>query len=160
MSLHTHDLDLKIVRPIVIYLYRDPVDTVFSQLTYHQEDINDLAAIKSWTELYAQHLNKWLHTETFTRKKTVIRFERLKGNLADEFPKVCEHFGVAFDPVRLSDVSQQVTKEHVKQKTGHDPQVINLTNEYEGRRQEFRDQFNSKVWEIILKDRAFLAGDF
>jgi hypothetical protein len=37
LTLHTHDIDLDIERRNVIYLYRDPVDTVYSQLNYYKE---------------------------------------------------------------------------------------------------------------------------
>ena len=32
LTLHTHDLELDVQRRNVIYLYRDPVETVFSQM--------------------------------------------------------------------------------------------------------------------------------
>ena len=38
---HTHDMDLELRRENVIYLYRNPVETVYSQLCYYKEDPDD-----------------------------------------------------------------------------------------------------------------------
>jgi len=52
LTLHTHDLDLEVKHPTVIYLYRDPVDTVYSQLKYQQADVHDIPSIKSCAYSY------------------------------------------------------------------------------------------------------------
>ena len=65
LTLHTHDMDLDVFRKNVIYLYRKPIPTVYSQMIYEREDINDLEKVKYWDTFYGRHLNKWLIQETF-----------------------------------------------------------------------------------------------
>jgi hypothetical protein len=136
-SYHHHDEDLKLFRPNVIYLYRKPVPTVFSQMTYYKEDLDDQSRIIYWSELYARHLSKWLITDNFTNMKTVLRYEELMDNLDSEFAKICVHLGAQFNPRKLHKVSAQVSKEKLKEKTTHDSQVVNLSNEYDNRRKDF-----------------------
>ena len=160
LTFHTHDLDLDVVRTHVIYLYRGPVDTIYSQLQYHKENIDDRVRIVYWTDLYGRHLDKWLHQETFTTRKTVIRYERLKADLAGEFAKICAHFGESFDVTRLREAAALVTKDRVKQKTPHDPQVINLDRIYEEERHRFQAEHGDFVWQALLDGREYLREDF
>jgi hypothetical protein len=95
--LHSHDIMLDVIRKNVIYLYRNPIDTIYSQIRYHKQDINNQYVIKYWASLYGQHLSKWLLDENFTNKKTVITYENMKKDLSQEFIKVCEHLGYDFD---------------------------------------------------------------
>jgi len=66
---HTHDMDLDLKRKNVIYLYRNPVETVYSQLSYYKEDPGNEGRRRHWTNLYARHLAKWLVQEDFTKMK-------------------------------------------------------------------------------------------
>ena len=93
LTLHTHDMDLEVERRRVIYLYREPVSTIYSQLNYYKENINDHQRIAHWADLYGRHLNKWLHTENFTVQKTILRYEGLVQDMSAEFAKLTEHFG-------------------------------------------------------------------
>ena len=160
LTLHTHDLELDVERSHVIYLYRDAVDTIYSQLQYHEEDIDDQERIAHWADLYGRHLDKWLHKEAFTERKTVLRYERLKEDLIEEFRKVCNHFDSPLDPERLEAVAERVSKERVNEKTTHDPQVMNLTQTYEEERQRFRKEHDEFVWQVVLDGREHLRQDF
>lgn len=160
LTLHTHDLELDVERPNVIYLYRDPVDTIYSQLQYQKEDINDRERIAYWSDLYGRHLDKWLHQEAFTQRKTVVRYERLKANMLEEFSKICEHFNSTLDVEHLEAAAAQASKERVKEKTPHDPQVINLAQEYAAGRQRFRAEHGEFVWQVLLHGREHLRQDF
>ena len=72
LFLHTHDLDLSVKSSRVIYLYRAPVDTIYSQLRYYDESPNDRARVIYWADLYGRHLDKWLCSERFTTQKTIL----------------------------------------------------------------------------------------
>ncbi|NOQ22411.1 MAG: hypothetical protein GQ565_07160 [Candidatus Aegiribacteria sp.] len=156
--LHTHDLDLDIQRDNVIYLYRNPVDTMFSQLKYHKEDIENKERIIYWTSLYGKHLEKWLIEEEFTKKKTVIRYEQMKTNLHIAFQKVCQHFEKEFDVDLLDEVSSKVTKNEVKKKTLHDQQVIKLTKLYSDERKYFKSEYSNLVLENLFDGREQLRN--
>jgi hypothetical protein len=160
MLLHTHDLELDVVRSDVIYLYRDPVDTVYSQLRYHREDSTNGARIAYWSDLYGRHLDKWLHEESFTERKTVVTYEGLKADIVGEFSKLCKHFGVTLDAERLQVVAEHVTKKRVKEKTDHDEQVVDLAEDHNVRRSRFRVDQSDYVWEALLNGREHLRQNF
>lgn len=157
LTLHTHDLNLEVVRKNVIYLYRNPIDTVYSQLNYHKEDLNSEERVFHWSELYGKHLSKWLYWEDFTDNKSVIKYDRLKTDFFIEFNKINKHFNLPFDKERLEQVSNIVTKKEVKSKTIHDPQVIHLEKIYESNKVLFKKKWESNIWQIVLQNREFLS---
>lgn len=135
---HHHDQELTLERENVLYLYRHPVETVYSNLQYENADIHDPVQIRDWATRYGRHLDKWLIRERFTRKKTIITYEGMKQDMHREFREVCRHFSISFESHRLDDALATVTREEVKRKTTHDPQVVNLSGDYEDRRKEFK----------------------
>lgn len=148
--LHTHDLDLAVHRGRVLYLYRDPVDTLFSLMSYHQQDLGDLQLVNRWADLYADHLDKWLIQESFTMRKVILRYEALQDDLQGEFAKVCTFFGTKLRP-DLLDRSRQLASEHqVASHSSHDPHVINQEPGYDARRADF---FNRH--QIAIRSRIF-----
>src|SRR6266498_2466954 len=160
LTYHTHDLKLDIEHSTVLYLYRNPVDTIYSQLNYHKEALDDTTRIIYWSDLYGHHLNKWLHDENFTNKKTVLRYEGLKLNMPTEFAKITHHFGVELDVQKLAQVSARSTKEEIKLKTVHDQQVINLKKEYDDQRKAFTRIRTDIIWDTLLKNHPDLGNDF
>lgn len=159
LTLHTHDLDLQLVRENVLYLYRDPVDTIYLLMSYNREDVDCRDCMAHWCELYGRHLDKWLHQEGFTKKKTLIRYENLKQNLDCEFGKVCAHFDIPLDVQRLALVSEQVSKERLKQLTHHNPRVVTTIGAYARGLERFRTMYGAWVWETLLRSRGHLAED-
>lgn len=145
LLLHSHDMDLQVRRRNVIYLFRDPVDTVYSQLKYHEDVTRDKLAIIHWSNRYACHLVHWLEDEEFTVKKTIVQYEKLKSEPYTEFSKITKHFNKDIDIERLERCLSTVSKERVKQKTKHDAQVVNFEKDYEKKREEFRTQYGSLV---------------
>ncbi|MBN1680162.1 MAG: sulfotransferase domain-containing protein [Anaerolineae bacterium] len=160
LLLHTHDLELDVQRRNVIYLYRDPVETVYSQLQYHHENPNDTGRITHWADLYGRHLDKWLRTETCTTHKTIVTYEGLRRDLPFEYAKITAHFDTAFDYERFDNVAQRVTKEEVKRKTPHDEQVMQLGTAYQTTRDEFTAAHADLVWDVVLNNRPHLRDIF
>jgi len=160
LTLHTHDKELDIERENIIYLYRDPVDTIYSQLNYYKEEINDEARIIHWSHQYGQHLDKWLYKETFTKKKTVLNYEGMMSDISLEFDKITSHFGQKLDIKKLEKAASRITKEEVKKKTGHDPQVIQLKSDYANIRRDFKEKYSSLVWGTVLTNREHLSKHF
>jgi hypothetical protein len=116
LTYHTHDMKLDIEHPTVLYLYRDPVDTIYSHLRYHKESVDDRNRVSYWSDIYGRHLDKWLAKEGFTRKKTVLRYENFKADMATEFAKVTQHFGMDLDKEKLALIASRVTHEEVKKR--------------------------------------------
>lgn len=160
ICLHTHDVELDVERPDVIYLYRDPVDTIFSQLNYYQESVNSTERIKYWSDLYGRHLDKWLHRENFTIHKTILTYEGLKTDIVSEFTKITNHFNERLDADLLLKAASKITKIEVKRKTVHDNHVVSLGNSYSIQRNEFRQKQGSLVWNTVMRDREYLQSFF
>jgi len=157
---HTHDKELDIVYPDVIYLYREPIETIYSQLCYEKQDVNDHEWIRYWTELYALHLTKWLYAETFTKKKTIIKYERLQKDPHSEFANITTHFGTNFDAERFNRCVERASKEEIARKTAHDSQVINSNKAYALGRKRFQNNHAEFIWLVLLQGREFLRPFF
>jgi len=142
---HTHDMDLNLRRENVIYLYRNPVETVYSQLNYYKENLDDGCRRQHWTELYARHLSKWLLHEDFTKKKTIISYEGMKSRMSEEIQKICLHFSQEFDMEKLEQAEVEVSKEKLKKKTRHDEQVVNLSESYQADRESFASRYGEEI---------------
>jgi len=158
LTLHTHDLDLKTERSNIIYLYRNPNDTIYSQLSYYKEDLNNIRKIIYWANLYGQHLDKWLFKENFTKKKAIITYEGLKKDIVTEFSKIAEHFNYPLDKKKLTLVSNKIKKKEVQKKTKHDKQVINLNKQYQINKLVFITKYQNLITDTILKDRPHLIN--
>lgn len=157
---HHHDVDLEVERRNVLYLYRDPVATVYSQMRYDKEPLDDNERIAHWSTVYGKHLDKWLAQERFTTVKTVLSYEGLKENLESEFSKVTAHFGETLSAEHLRRVAAQVTKGEVKSKTAHDEQVVQLNQGYETSREAFRERSTSVVLTSVFNTRDHLRPFF
>ncbi len=157
---HTHDMDLELKRENVIYLYRNPVETVYSQLCYYKEAPDNEERRRLWTNLYARHLAKWLVQKDFTRKKTVITYEGMKADMTHEFAKVCRHFGEELNTLKLEAALEKVSKAELKKKTKHDEQVINLSNSYQDGRELFKEKYGSTIFDEIIAFDSRLASFF
>jgi hypothetical protein len=161
LTLHTHDEDLDVSdRKNVLYLYRNPIPTIYSQLKFYSEDTNDLDCIKKWSVLYGKHLSKWLVEEDFTEKKTILRYENMTQNLASEFSKVTAHFDQELDVNKLNEVAAQVSKEEVKKKTAHDQRVINRSDNYADSREVFAEKQGDKVMNFVFEQNPQLEQFF
>jgi hypothetical protein len=147
---HSHDIDLMLERKNVIYLFRSPVPTIYSQLNYYKEDINDVNRIQYWSFLYGKHLAKWLFLEEVTEKKTFITYEKLRENMHSEFEKVTRHFDLSLDKKKLDSILVKTSKDKIKDKTKHDQNVINLSRDYENQRQNFIERWQNVVFESVL----------
>lgn len=147
---HRHDMDLELRRGSVMYLYRNPVETVYSQLCYYNESPDDEERRRHWTNLYARHLSKWLVHDDFTNKKTVLTYEGMKSDMVQEFAKVCRHFGKELDVPKLKTVMEKVSKTELKKKTAHDQKVVNLSGDYELSRVGFAKKYSAQIMDEIL----------
>lgn len=157
---HTHDMDLGLKRQNVIYLYRNPVETVYSQLCYYKENSDDLERRRHWTTLYARHLAKWLVHDDFTKKKTVVTYEGMKENMCGEIEKICKHLETNFDPAKLGSVLAKVSKDELKKKTKHDQQVVNLSDRYRDERETFREKYGQSIFDELYATELSLEKFF
>jgi len=160
LLLHSHDMDMNLVRRNVLYLHRDPVDTVFSQLNYHGEDCFVEERVAYWADLYGQHVHKWLDAEDFTRRKCVLSYEAMRDDPAAELARAIEHLGGTVDAERIGAVLAGLDKGAVKERTGHDPRVVADKQDYAQQRAAFRERMGEAVWSRFLCGRPALANRF
>lgn len=151
---HTHDFNLEETHKDFIYLYRNPVDTVYSLMEYENMDKSNKESIVEISKKYAMHAKRWMIDVDSTIKKTIVAYEDLRETWNDEFEKICTHIGVEFskDKFRLF---ENMTKENLKPKMPFmdNYKLINTSEEYATNRSEFA----SLNKEIIMK--AFIEVD-
>ena len=158
---HRHDVQLSIWGPRnVLYLYRDPVDTVYSQLQYDKDNMSDENRIRYWTVLYGKHLSKWLFDETFTVKKTVITYEEMHKDIHTTFKRVCEHFNMPFDAEKLDTTLCHVSKKKLRRRVKTNIPVVQLSPEYEKGRLIFREKYAPLVYTLINEQNSGLRSLF
>ncbi|MGD1083224.1 MAG: sulfotransferase domain-containing protein [Verrucomicrobiota bacterium] len=164
MWFHDHDLDLKIQHRLVLYLYRDPVSTFFSNLTYYAKlpdsplfNKSPLAAdektLLKFCDDYREHLQKWLLSEN--KAHTAIRYDKLKSDTVNEFQKICRFFGRPFDKARMEQAFATVTPRALAAQTV-DPAAIGghlLKKSYDAERRQF-----SETWEKYIGARVIVPG--
>jgi hypothetical protein len=160
LALHTHDKELDIHRNNVLYLYRDPVPTIYSQMVYEGEVLTDQVRVDHWASLYGRHLKKWLLNEADCNKKTVICYERMLKDLPSEFAKIAAHFGQSLDRAKLQAAAGRVSKRDVMNKTTHDPKVMSKDPSYELKRADFSARFGSLIESAIFGPTPALRAYF
>ncbi len=159
LLLHDHDMDLQLRCRNVIYLYRDPIDTVYSQLSYYREPIDHSLRIAHWSMRYALHLSHWLIDAPAT-KQTVLRYEDLKADLPRAFRAVCDHVGHPFDEARVRDAAAKVTRGEVREiSQAYNDAVMTVGESYEQQRARFRAEQAPRVWDAIAAVSQSVHGD-
>lgn len=160
---HDNELDLRPTGP-VIYLYRGPVDTVFSEMTYYAEDLavqGPADLVRRTAERYRRHLRRWLLGEAPGRAGSAERtdtpvvtvaYEWMLDRPAAAVAPVIVALGGAFEPERFAQVWARVTPAAVASKTGHDPSVIDRGAAKELRRELFRYRFGPMILDIFHAD--------
>lgn len=158
---HRHDTHLTVGGCTnVIYLYREPIDTVFSYMKYKKENLDDKEKVLELTNNYVDHLSKWIFDEKFTEHKTLISYDKLKADLDNEFIKICKHFNVHFNSEKLKEATLLVSKEKLKSKASHDKNVVNTSESYSLERDTFRTKFGVYINETVKGRDARLVGLF
>jgi hypothetical protein len=164
MWFHDHDLDLKIQHDHVLYLYRDPVGTFFSNLNYYAKlpesplfqksplAVEEKTLLK-FCDDYREHLQKWVLSER--KAHTAIRYDKLKSDPENEFQKICRYFDRPFEKTRMQRAFATVTPEALAAQTV-DLAAIGghlLKKSYEGERRQF-----SEKWGNYIKAQVIVPG--
>ncbi len=146
---HDHGMSLGFEPENVLYIYRDPVDTVFSNLSYFgldNESIKNRNHVFEKTVEYGLHLIKWITTDTFTSKKTVLRYENIKSEPNRELKKAILHLGGGFDVELLKKCMERASKKEVQSNASYTNTVVaNTTSEYIKQRVDFRENFSDFI---------------
>ncbi|MFC1488209.1 hypothetical protein ACFL6B_00005 [Thermodesulfobacteriota bacterium] len=165
MWFHDHDPELKIKHDNVLYMYREPVATIYSNVIYQYFDNRKFVlpfrfirwnkvickeSVIHFAEDYRNHLQKWLLSPN--RAKTVICHDRIIKERNNEFMKICSYFGLDLDENSLSWAFSQVTKEElvkrVKQTAPMGSHILHKS--YEKRRDNFIEVWGDTIREIVV----------
>jgi hypothetical protein len=169
LTLHTHaqpgDLMDRLgetcERRDVIYLYRDPVHTVYSQLRFYDEPVDDEGRIRHWADAYGRHVERWLGAECVAKRKAVVTYEGMRRDLPREFAKVAAFFGGVLEAAKLEAAAARVTKDALQKKVGDaQPNVVDTSETYNEQRETFEGRHASLIWDTVLAQRADLERHF
>lgn len=163
---HHHDPDLGLRHDKVLYLYRSPVETVHSFLIYRHKSTRRKSLWGRWrqrgeqaitrekvlsiSEAYRAHLEKWLLSDQ--RARTTVRYERLRKEPLEEFPRICEFFNLPFDPERMKAVFEEASRRKMVEiavKKGALDESL-LSDTYRMDRRNFEAGYGDLVREIVM----------
>jgi len=156
---HNHDIDLTVSSHRYIYMYRDPVSTIYSQMKYYKEDMNNSYRVRYWVNLYGLHLTKWL-IDNYTDKSIIINYDKMKKDPNDEFRKVCDFFNIDFDRNKFHDIYKFTTKDKLNSSKISDDQVVNITDEYVEEKKLFIKRYEQVIVELLFNFNCELKGFF
>ena len=161
MWFHDHDTiaydKLYVENQEALYLYRDPIDTVYSYIIYQFNDGKSITSIDSkrlddlvsaCTQHYKNHLHKWLSA------KTVVRYENFKSDRVTEFKKICNHFGAEFNEKWANKCFAVVTPQALRLRRTEVTTLsaFMLTARYKKERTAFKEQYKDTINSIVLID--------
>lgn len=168
MWIHDHDdLCQQPVLPHknVIYLYRNPVATVYSNLMYSQFEAHKTAdvyqnldfceqAVESLALRYRSNLLKWLTNPQF-HAKTVIRYERAVADPMSALRQFVDHFSVVWQPAKALELIQFVTKERLASAEDAYAPALNLglvSELYRNNRIIFEQKWAPLINQLVVTD--------
>ncbi len=141
----THDLKLTEQFRNLVYLYRNPIDTLYSFLEY--EGIAQTEAnIRTQTNLWISHLEKWIFRESYSKKKLILCYENLIADFPAEFGKLLDFLGFPVDTDRVQNALDGASKEEIQRLTiKKDAKVIRNDPSYRNGREIFLRSFGSSI---------------
>lgn len=159
MWVHDHDIFTKNKKDIVLYLYRDPLDVVFSQVYYNHQQEESEEDVREIVNQYRNHLYYYL-LDKKVRSDQYIRYENIvdESKFEDEFKKICDAFSQPFDSERALEIKRDTTKDRIKKVVDlvHVPneakRVLNLSDEYS----EYKSKWKEKYSGLISDSFSFL----
>ncbi|MCJ8344830.1 sulfotransferase domain-containing protein [bacterium] len=158
---HDHDIfsKLKLRHENYIYLYRDPINVIYSLLKAEHKIEQPYAEktdalVAKQIGLLREHYKKYLLDDK--KCKVIIRYEDLKNN-HDEFEKFIKFMHPKtkeFDKEKLADAIKKVTKEGLA-KSEPDKRYFNknmLTDKYEEDRAKFTEKYAERINSELITD--------
>lgn len=151
MWFHDHDLNLDITHDNVLYLYRNPVEVLYS---YSMADYNkvNIDFIVQKCDLLKKHYYKYILNGG---ARQLIRYENFINDFVAEFHKVVDFFGTPFDENRLKKVLKITTKEQIV-KLSPDKVYFNeklCSNKYQNDKAEFKTKYTDLVVSLTLDEK-------
>jgi hypothetical protein len=146
----THDLQLDFVADYVIYLYRNPIDCIYSNLKYDEIDTNVdcISKIDYYLDIWIRHIQKWIYDENFTKDKVILCYEKLKNDFNNEFSKLLIFLNLQVNTEKIEEGNNIYTKSKIK-KIVRDDRVINNELNYEIDRELFTQKYKNYIYDKL-----------
>lgn len=132
----------------VIYLYRHPVDTIYSSMRYHKSD--DWKAI---AYEYKNHLERWLHNHNDCKNFNAFKYEDILNDPLNQFNKILSLINHNYNIKDLENAISNTTIERVRGLTEHiDSKVIDKSRVDGGYGKDkacFSAYYGNKIREIF-----------
>lgn len=146
----THDLLLDFQSDYVIYLYRNPIDCIFSNLKYDGTDISNRNRVDYYLDIWIKHIQKWYYDEQFTKKKVILCYEKLEQDFVSEFSKILFFLNLEIDEKKIINSKQNYSKSKIREIV-HDKKVINNESDYEIQRNKFIELHGEYIYKRLPK---------
>lgn len=163
---HDHDFQLQLQHDNVLYLYRSPVETLYSYLNYkftrtrrkswwgrwrqRREQAITPEKVNAMASEYRAHLEKWLLSPQ--RARTTVRYELLQEKPLEEFARICDHFGLPLDPERVRKTFDEASRarmvEVAVKKVALNPSL--LSDDYKMGRKDFEARFGEEIKRLVI----------
>jgi hypothetical protein len=153
----------------VIYLYRDPIDTLFSQMKYHGNipknwkgdyQPNMIEPLKKYMKEYRDHLENYLFCND--KNFCYVKYEDIKTNPEDVFRRVTQLIDRPWKPKIFKDIYKLCDKKLTNHVTPHDEAALDkdiLTNKMKVTQQKisFKNYYSREIREYFKEyyDRSF-----
>jgi hypothetical protein len=134
----------------VIYLHRDPIDVIFSQLKYEGNNMVTEDHVESLIEEYAAHLQRWRIDNTDIESILDITYEKIKQDAQSALAGAITFLGYEINEQKIAAICSRVDKGLTKKMTPHDPNALSdqsllAPNEYARQREEFSTLFVDRI---------------
>jgi len=144
---HDHDMNLDLLKRKkinkILYLYRNPLDVIFSYAKA-DEKINDDGWISMKTEEYKNHLDAWLQ-----QADVIVKYEDLKNEIGWE--KISIFFNMEHDILKWKDVWNRCEKKNIIEMCNNNYMNKSmLDGKYEIDRQTFKNKYQEH-FNLIFK---------
>ncbi len=152
---HDHDLTLDVRHGNTMYLYRDPVDVLYSYWVAERRP-PDVPFVTWHSRALRRHLSK--HLLSPERASVAIRYDRLRDQFEQEFEKVVRFFGAdSVDAQRLSNALSLVSRESLAERgnawnKGRYIGTHLLSPDYADGRSAFRDKHGAYIRDEVVVD--------
>jgi hypothetical protein len=119
----------------VIYLYRKPIDTIFSQMKYHnvipsqwngKPNNNIISGMKKFKQEYYDHLDFYLNNKSNIPNLHYVQYEDLQSSPINTFEGCINFLGKQWNQQQFHEIYLKCDKQLTKKLTPHDAAAVNI----------------------------------
>lgn len=143
----------------VVYLYRNPIDTIYSQMKYHKDlsvgwdgSSNEHISRKvdEYIEEYYRHIRRWVFNNQDISEILIVKYEDLVDKPSETFRQVLEFLNFEWDEVKFTEVYSFCDKQLTKKVTPHDENALNIEelidqNSAKKQKDNFKALFSDRI---------------